>query len=133
MADRYFSRADVEALIPKLTAVMERVMGAHRNALAIEDRMKAEQARITMAGGASFDRDAWLADQERRQGLIDRVRSGLDAIAQLGGATKDLEKGLVDFPHLREGHEVNLCWKFGERAIGYWHGLDEGYAGRKPL
>jgi hypothetical protein len=40
---------------------------------------------------------------------------------------------LVDFPHLRRGEEVNLCWKYGEREIRHWHGLDEGYSGRKPL
>jgi hypothetical protein len=39
----------------------------------------------------------------------------------------------VDFPGLRGGHTVNLCWKYGERSIRFWHGLDEGYAGRKPL
>ncbi|OLB98849.1 MAG: hypothetical protein AUH30_06650 [Candidatus Rokubacteria bacterium 13_1_40CM_68_15] len=133
MADRYFSPADVEALIPRLTAVMERVLGARREAMTVEQRMKAEQQRITMAGGAAFDRDTWVADQERRERLVERMRAGLDAITRLGGVTKDLEQGLVDFPHVREGREVNLCWKFGEKAIRYWHGLDEGYAGRKPL
>jgi len=133
VADRYFSPADVEALIPRLTAVMERVLGARREAMTVEQRMKAEQQRITMAGGAAFDRDTWVADQERRERLVERMRAGLDAITRLGGVTKDLEQGLVDFPHVREGREVNLCWKFGEKAIRYWHGLDEGYAGRKPL
>jgi len=133
VADRYFSPADVEALIPRLTAVMERVLGARREAMTVEQRMKAEQQRITMAGGAAFDRDTWLADQERRERLVERMRAGLDAITRLGGVTKDLEQGLVDFPHVREGREVNLCWKFGEKAIRYWHGLDEGYASRKPL
>ena len=45
----------------------------------------------------------------------------------------DLSLGLVDFLHLRNGREVNLCWKYGEREIRHWHGLDEGYAARKPL
>jgi len=133
VADRYFSPVDVEALIPKLTVMMERLMGAHRALVAIEERMKAEQTRITMAGGATFDREAWRADQERRERLLARVRAGLEAITELGGTTKDLAQGLVDFPHWREGHVVNLCWKYGEQAIRYWHGLDEGYAGRKPL
>ena len=133
MADRYFNPPDVEALIPKLTAMMDRLMGAHRALMAVEERMKAEQVRITMAGGATFDREAWRADQQRRDRLGARVRAGLDAIAELGGTTKDLEQGLVDFPHWREGREVNLCWKYGEQAIRYWHGLDEGYARRKPL
>jgi hypothetical protein len=133
VADRYFSPADVEALIPELSAVMERIRDARREAMAVEERMKTEQQRITMAGGAAFDRDRWRADQERRERLVEGMRAGLQAITRLGGVTKDLDQGLVDFPHLREGREVNLCWKFGEKAIRFWHGLDEGYAGRKPL
>ena len=41
--------------------------------------------------------------------------------------------GLVDFLHLRDGREVNLCWRYGEERITHWHGLREGYAARKPL
>jgi hypothetical protein len=47
--------------------------------------------------------------------------------------TKDLALGLVDFLHVRDGREVNLCWRFGEDAVRHWHGLDEGYASRRPL
>ena len=57
----------------------------------------------------------------------------LNRILALGGVPKDVGLGLVDFPHRRGGEVVNLCWKFGEREIRFWHGLDEGYAGRKPL
>jgi hypothetical protein len=46
---------------------------------------------------------------------------------------RDLERGLVDFPALREGREVYLCWETGEDAIGYWHDTDTGYGGRQPL
>ncbi|MCS1409315.1 MAG: hypothetical protein M2R45_02495 [Verrucomicrobia subdivision 3 bacterium] len=46
---------------------------------------------------------------------------------------KDLDRGLIDFPHLRAGEEVFLCWENGEEDIGYWHELDAGFAGREPL
>jgi hypothetical protein len=46
---------------------------------------------------------------------------------------KDPRIALLDFPALREGEPVLLCWRLGEDEIGWWHGLDEGYAGRKPL
>ena len=46
---------------------------------------------------------------------------------------KDLDRGLVDFPAFRHGEEVLLCWQVGEDEIGYWHGVDDGFAGRKPL
>ena len=126
MAERYFSVADVEALIPKLSRIMGRVMSAHAEA-------REAQQRISLAGGGVLDRRAWRADTERVEQLTTEIREGLGAIVELGGAPKDLGLGLVDFLHLRDGREVNLCWKYGEREIQHWHGLDEGYAGRKPL
>jgi len=54
-------------------------------------------------------------------------------LEELGGVLKDLDMGLVDFPTVAGGSEVYLCWRLGEDGIHYWHGLDEGYAGRKPL
>jgi hypothetical protein len=133
VAERHFSAADVEALIPRLTRIMEGVMAAHTEAGAARERLQVEQQRITAAGGGVLDRKAWRADTERIERLTTEVQRGLDQILQLGGVPKDLGLGLVDFPHLRHGEEVNLCWKLGEREIRHWHGLDEGYAGRKPL
>ena len=133
MAERYFSVADVEALIPELTRVMKQVMSANVEASEARERLQAEQRRIDLSGGGVLDRRAWRADKDRIERLTAEMQRGLGAIAELGGVPKDLSLGLVDFLHLRNGREVNLCWKFGEREIRHWHGLDEGYAGRKPL
>jgi len=133
VAERYFLPADVEALIPRLTRIMERVMAANAEAGAVRDRLQSEQQRITMSGGGVLDRRAWQAAKARGEQLTGDIQRGLDEIVQLGGAPKDLGLGLVDFLHLRNGEEVNLCWKYGEREITHWHGLDEGYTGRKPL
>lgn len=133
MAERYFSPADVEALIPRLTRIMERVMAAYTEAGAVRDRLQSEQQRITISGGGVLDRRAWHAAKARGEQLTGELQRGLDEIVQLGGAPKDLGLGLVDFLHLRDGEMVNLCWKYGEREIRHWHGLDEGYAARKPL
>jgi len=61
------------------------------------------------------------------------LRATVEEIQQTGCVVKDLDEGLVDFPCLREGEAVYLCWKLGEQRIEYWHGIDEGFAGRKPL
>jgi len=50
-----------------------------------------------------------------------------------GALLKDLNIGLLDFPSLREGREVYLCWRYGEDSVQYWHDLDSGYAGRQKL
>jgi hypothetical protein len=133
VAERYFTVADVEALIPDLSRIMKPVMSAHAEVSAMQERMQAEQQRIAMAGGGVLDRRAWRADKDKIERLTGEIRRGLAEIVELGGAPKDLGLGLVDFPHLRDGREVNLCWRYGEREICHWHGLDEGYAGRKPL
>jgi hypothetical protein len=109
------------------------VMAAHTEAGEVRDRLQAEQQRIATAGGAVLDRRAWRAGKERVEQLTGQIQRGLDEIVKLGGAPKDLGLGLVDFLHLRDGEEVNLCWKYGEREIRHWHGLDEGYTARKPL
>jgi hypothetical protein len=133
VAERYFSVAEVEALIPALTRLMQRVRSANAEASQARERLQAEQQRIALAGGAVLDQGAWRADRDRIARLAAEMQRALGEIAGLGGVPKDLGLGLVDFLHLRDGREVNLCWKYGEREIRHWHGLDEGYAGRKPL
>jgi hypothetical protein len=133
VAERYFSPAEVETLIPLLTRIMNDVMTAHKEAGAARERQQAEQQRISLTGGGVLDRAAWQADTQMAEQFARRVRDGLEKIVRLGGVPKDLDLGLVDFPHLRDGQEVNLCWKHGETAVRHWHGMDEGYAGRKLL
>ena len=133
MSQRYFTPAEVEALIPTLTRIMKGVLAAHAEATEIAARLHGERERIARSGGGTIDREAWERD---RAGVDDKtaaIQAGLTEIAELGGETKDLTMGLVDFRHMLRGREVNLCWRYGETAIGFWHGLDEGYAGRKPL
>ena len=60
----------------------------------------------------------------------------IEEVADEGIQIKDLERGLVDFPHFLGGdpaHEVFLCWHLGEDTIDYWHEIDAGIAGRNPL
>ncbi len=69
----------------------------------------------------------------RMQGLIDQMAAGVARIDALGLTLRDIEHGLVDFPALVSGRQVWLCWQRGETAIGWWHGLDSGFSGRRPL
>jgi hypothetical protein len=133
VGERYFSPAEVEALIPALTEIMGDVMAAQAEATAARERLHAEQERIAMSGGGMIDPDVWRQGREDLERIGRRVQSRLEEIARLGGVVKDLGMGLVDFPHLRGGEVVNLCWKHGERAVEYWHGLDEGFTRRKRL
>src|SRR5688500_16506290 len=112
---------------------MDSVRVSHMEAESERERQRKEEERITMSGGGMIDRAAWKAGTERLQSLTAVIQQALQQIADMGGVPKDFELGLVDFLHLRNGREVNLCWKYGEREIRFWHGLDEGYSARKPL
>jgi hypothetical protein len=133
MAERYFEPADVDTLIPALTRLMGNMMRANEQAAAIGGRLEAERERIGLAGGGVIDRAAWKADTDEVTRLTESVKAGLAEIMRMGGTIKDLALGLVDFPHRRDGRVVNLCWKYGETRVSHWHGLDEGFANRKPL
>ena len=61
------------------------------------------------------------------------LRDAVDQLLELGVEVKDPDVGLVDFPSRRAGEDVLLCWRAGEDAVEYWHDLEEGYAGRKPI
>jgi len=133
VAERYFQPTEVERLIPRLARIVERVRRAHASGAQAREALAAETQRVALAGGAVVDRAAWRARREALEDSARDVQAGLEEIQGLGGAGKDLALGLVDFPHLRDGRAVNLCWKYGEERITHWHGLDEGYARRKPL
>ena len=133
MSQRLFTPDEVDALIPRLADIVGRAREHHRQASSLQQHLHEEQERIRSSGGGLIDQRDWKAKAERLDGLAIEVREALSAIAELGGVTKDLEMGLVDFPGRVGDETVNLCWKYGETAVRFWHGLDEGYAHRKPL
>ena len=133
MAERYFTPDEVEALIPKLNEFVERLQTAHADVQASRKRLEAERQRLMLAGGGVLDRAQWRADSARFESASKEAQAVLDELHAIGGVAKDAGLGLVDFPHLRDGRVVNLCWKHGESHVRFWHGLDEGYTARKPL
>ncbi len=61
------------------------------------------------------------------------VRRLLGEISAAGIVLRDLDRGLIDFPSLRDGREVYLCWEFGEPSVDFWHDVDAGFGGREPI
>ena len=66
-------------------------------------------------------------------GLTKKLLEAVGEIEELGAEFKGIEQGLVDFPSVRDGEIVYLCWQYGEDRIDHWHTVDAGYAGRRPL
>jgi hypothetical protein len=65
--------------------------------------------------------------------IFDRLDELIHNVQDAGAVIKDINTGLLDFPAIREGHEVYLCWKHGEGDIAFWHDIDAGFAGRRSI
>src|SRR5260370_585255 len=128
-----YARMEGESILPGIQKV-------HRDAVSLKQKyQEAEQAsqsylqRVAMQGGVMVDRDAILQSRAERDQLGERLKAAVEKIHEYGCHIKDLDIGLIDFPPLFRGREVYLCWKMGEPGIRFWHGVDEGFAGRKPI
>ena len=125
---KYFTPRDIDPLIPELEEVFEHIKTCRARAQALSSEIGPSKAE---AGAAEVARLQLLRSQV--QFLLEAVRDDVSHILALGGVTKDLEAGLVDFPGRLNGQEVWLCWRRGEPAVGYWHALDQGFGGRQAL
>ena len=130
---RYFDLDSARALLPELRRLMRQAMKARAELEAVRDRLAVFAARAQVLGGVPYDADAaarWQAQLAEHTG---QVRQAVSQITSLGVQVKDLEIGLVDFPTIYRGEEVLLCWRLDEPDIAWWHGMQEGYKGRKPV
>jgi hypothetical protein len=128
---RYFTAEEANELLAAVRPLTERLV-QHRQALARAEERHAELGR-RIAGDGSLRGGELRAAREETDREAEGVARCADAIQELGGVVKDLDRGLVDFPARRGGEEVLLCWQLGEPEIAYWHGVEEGFAGRKAL
>jgi hypothetical protein len=123
--DRLFTVEEANALLPILQEILND-LAVHRDAL----REKAPHMEPILRG--SIGNGGGRAGSE--YGLETyRLYLAVERIRDLGVVLKDLDVGLLDFPHERDGRIVFLCWHPPEERVSYWHDLDAGYAGRQPL
>ena len=130
---RYFTLEQAQQLLPKVSRAMRHALelaAAHEQA---ESRLQETLRRIAMLGGAMVDRNEISALRSRRDETAMEVNEAIEQIHEFGCQIKDLRMGLIDFPTLFRGTEVLLCWRFGEDRISFWHGLEDGFRGRKPI
>jgi hypothetical protein len=127
-----FSIEEAEALLPRLREILDEMQRCKR---AIDDvRGDLGQATQSATGNGHVKDEASLAEKRRRaESFVEQLNEGLAAINALGVELKDIDQGLLDFPHERDGRVVNLCWKLGEDRIEWWHEIDAGFAGRQPI
>jgi hypothetical protein len=122
---RYFTLEQANQTLETIRPMMEEIQSIRQTIMA--NQPEAWPAIERAAGnGGSHSASLLALDFEKLDDLV-------HAILDTGALIKDLDTGLLDFPALRKGHEVYLCWKLGESRIDYWHEIEAGFAGRQPI
>ena len=129
-----FTPDEANAARPVVRPLVERMVAERRALVALGEELEAVQELIGGNGG-SLDAGRVGDLQEAVAGAAATLAATVDELAGRGVQVKDLDRGLVDFParHPESGDTVLLCWELGEPGVDHWHGLEEGFAGRKPL
>ena len=124
---KIFTAQEANALLPNVRTIVGKIQRAHRRLSHYrEDAKKASEA-AERGGGGFVDGVAYAA-------VLTELTAQLAELEALGVQLKDYERGLVDFPSLRDGRVVLLCWQLGEGdELEWWHDVDAGFAGRTPL
>jgi hypothetical protein len=128
-----FTLAEAQRLIPEIDRLLRTALDSKAAYEQAERTIQEFNERVMMQGGVMVDRRRVLDNRSRRDTAAGHLREAIEAVQETGCLIKDLDTGLVDFPTLFRGVEVYLCWKLGEAGIEFWHGVDEGFRGRKPI
>lgn len=122
---KLFTVEEANALLPRLTELLEEV-AVHREAMREKAPRMEPILRSSLSNGGGRVGSEYGVEAYKLYLAIERVR-------ELGVVLKDLDMGLLDFPHEREGRVVFLCWHPPEEEVEFWHEIHAGYAGRKPI
>lgn len=133
MADRTFTLDEAQSLLPVLESLLRTAIQAKKIVDEAETEQQALEHRIFLSGGMFLNIVPLARRKAERKKAEQRVKDALAEIGSIGVQVKDLDIGLLDFPCEVDGHTILLCWKLGEKAITHWHGVEEGFAGRKPI
>ena len=130
---RHFTLAEARALLPTVGRLIRESVHSKGRYQQGDNYMQDLAQRILMLGGISVDTATAEKWKAQRDSSAQALKQSLEKIEEIGVVVKDLDVGLVDFPTLYRGEEVYLCWRMDESDIAHWHGVHEGFAGRKEI
>ena len=125
MKKKFFTVKEARQALPGLKDLIGKVVSVSNRMEGYRTELE-NIAELSSNNSGSPEATAYLEDLIVLQGYVNRVQ-------QAGCVVKSLQDGLIDFPHLRDGREVYLCWKYGEDDIHFWHEVNAGFSGRTPL
>lgn len=129
---RHFTPEEANAALAEVRPLVEGLVAQRREHVQALARQEELERKIKGNGGGMPPAElaAAAADVDAIERRIARL---VDEISERGAQVKDLDEGLIDFPALRRGETVFLCWRLGEDEIRYWHRVEDGFAGRRLL
>jgi hypothetical protein len=130
---RFFTLQQAEKVLPDVGSAILEAISLKAEYEQTEAEWHDFSQRVAVMGGMRVDRAQFLERKNRREEAARAVQQAIEKVHEFGCLVKDLDIGLIDFPTLFQGQEVYLCWKLGEVGIQFWHGVDEGFRGRKPI
>ncbi len=150
---RFYSIDDANALVPELEVVVARLASQREELIGLRDEYRRREQSVAepVTGGSGpsptpgrSDQDDPMADRDdddpelrrvrlRMRGIVDQMQADVAWLDDRSISLRDIPTGLLDFPALVSGRQVWLCWRLGETDVAFWHGQDEGFAGRRPL
>jgi hypothetical protein len=122
--ERHYTLKEASELLPRVVELIAQMRTARDQLGDREAREALSEAGPTNGGGAP--------GRTVSEAFV-QLRDAVAELQELEVVLRDLDRGLLDFPSLRDGREVYLCWQDGEDAIGFWHDPEAGFAGRQPL
>ena len=131
---QFFTPDEANGALAVVRPLVERLVEERRSYVELGTELEEVQALVAGNGG-SLDPGRAGELQEAVARAAAQLAAIVGEINELGVQVKDLDRGLVDFParHPEDGATVLLCWELGEPDVAFWHGLEDGFAGRKPL
>ena len=130
---RHFTLPEAKALLPVVGRLLRDAVQAKERYQQAETYLQELGQRILMQGGMSVDTSVAEAWKSQREANAHSLKNILGKFEALGVRVKDLDVGLIDFPTLYRGEEVDICWRMDEDDIRFWHGVHEGFAGRREI
>jgi hypothetical protein len=123
--ERLFTVSEANSLIPRLKVILQEVADEWTRIRDLQPEIQKAREKAQFDGHSPFGAE-YVQSASHLMFLIQQIK-------EMGVVLKDIDKGLCDFPYMRQGRVVYLCWRLGEEAIEYWHDVESGFAGREPL
>ena len=124
---KLFSVEEANALLPVARRITRAIQREHRRLLSMQPAARRAAEAAELGGGGMPGGTAYVV-------ILTKLSQSISELEALGIQLKDYARGLIDFPSLRDGRVVLLCWQLGEcDSVEWWHEIDAGFAGRQPL